>query len=63
MGVDATLSSKPLYREKQRLKPLARVRSAGTLHWQGFDRARPNGLALQGNHSRINAVDGVASTV
>jgi len=31
---------KPTYREKQRRKPLARVRSAGTLHWHGFDRVR-----------------------
>src|SRR6266581_4588550 len=54
---------KTTYREKQRLKPLAKVRSAGTLRWQGFDRARPNRLATQGNPSRINAIDGVESTV
>jgi hypothetical protein len=47
---------------KTRLIPLARVRSAGTLPSLGFDRVRPNRCVLPGKHSRINALDGVAST-
>src|SRR6266850_7136605 len=48
---------------KTKAKPLARVRSAGTLPWLGFDRGQPNRSLLPGKHCRINALDGVASTV
>src|SRR5208337_5343274 len=53
----------PNLQRKQRLTPLARVRSTGTLPWLGFDRVQPNRSALPGKHCRINALDGVASTV
>ncbi len=43
-------------------KSLARVRSAGTLPWLGFDRGQPNRSLLPRKHCRINALDGVAST-
>src|SRR6267142_3665085 len=48
---------------KTKAKSLARVRSAGTLPWLGFDRGQPNRSLLPGKHCRINALDGVASTV
>src|SRR5580704_9882249 len=48
---------------KTKAKSLARVRSAGTLPWLGFDRVQPKGSLLPGKHCRINALDGVASTV
>jgi TolB-like protein len=47
---------------KTNAKSLARVRSAGTLPWLGFDRGQPNRSLLPGKHCRINALDGVAST-
>src|SRR6266404_5595857 len=47
---------------KTKAKSLARVRSAGTLPWLGFDRGQPNRSLLPGKHCRINALDGVAST-
>src|SRR6266403_4656911 len=47
---------------KTKAKSLARVRSAGTLTWLGFDRGQPNRSLLPGKHCRINALDGVAST-
>src|SRR6266850_7816625 len=47
---------------KTKAKSLARVRSAGTLPWLGFDRGQPNRSLLSGKHCRINALDGVAST-
>ena len=34
---------------KTKAKPLAKVRSAGTLPWLGFDRVRPNGWIRPGN--------------
>ena len=48
---------------KTKAKSLARVRSVGTLPWPGFDREQPNRSLLPGKHCRINALDGVASTV
>jgi hypothetical protein len=33
------------------------------LPWLGFDRVQPNRWVLPGKHYRINALDGVASTV
>jgi len=39
----------PNLQRKQRLKPLAKVRSAETLTWLGFDRVRPNGMFFRGN--------------
>src|SRR6266850_2357821 len=48
---------------KTKAKSLARVRSAGTLPWLGFDRGQPNRSLLPRKHCRINALDGVASTV
>ena len=47
---------------KTMVKSLARVRSAGTLPWLGFDQVQPNRSLLPGKHCRINALDGVAST-
>jgi hypothetical protein len=47
---------------KTKARSLARVRSAGTLPWPGFDRVQPNRSLLPGKHCRINALDGVAST-
>ena len=47
---------------KTKAKSLARVRSAGTLPWLGFDRGQPNRSLLPKKHCRINALDGVAST-
>ena len=47
---------------KTKTKSLARVRSAGTLLWLGFDRVQSNRWVLSGKHGRINALDGVAST-
>jgi hypothetical protein len=47
---------------KTKAKSLARVRSAGTLPWLGFDGVQPNRSLLPGKHCRINALDGVAST-
>src|SRR5712664_3562487 len=47
---------------KTKAKSLARVRSAGTLPWLGFDRGQPNRSLLPGKYCRINALDGVAST-
>jgi len=47
---------------KTKAKSLARVRSAGTLPWLGFDRGQPNRSLLPGKDCRINALDGVAST-
>jgi hypothetical protein len=47
---------------KTKAKSLARVRSAGTLPWLGFDRVQPNRSLLPGKYCRINALDGVAST-
>src|SRR6266403_2201819 len=47
---------------KTKAKSHARVRSAGTLPWLGFDRGQPNRSLLPGKHCRINALDGVAST-
>jgi hypothetical protein len=46
---------------KTKAKSLARVRSAGTLPWLGFDRVQPNRSLLPGKNCRINALDGVAS--
>src|SRR6266480_240475 len=46
---------------KTKAKSLARVRSAGTLPWLGFDRGQPNRSLLPGKYCRINALDGVAS--
>ena len=43
-------------------KSLARVRSAGTLPWLGFDRVQSNKWVLSAKRGRINALDGVAST-
>ena len=48
---------------KTKAKSLARIRSAGTLRWLGFDRLQANRSVLPGNHWRSNALDGVASTV
>ena len=48
---------------KTKAKSLARVGSAGTLPWLGFDRVQSNRSLLLGKHCRINALDGVASTV
>ena len=48
---------------KTKAKSLARVRSAGTLPWLGFDRGPPNRALLLGKYHRINALEGVASTV
>jgi len=47
---------------KTKGKSLARVRSAGTLPWLGFDRKQPNRSVLPGKHYRINVLEGVAST-
>jgi hypothetical protein len=48
---------------KTKARSLARVRAAETLPWLGFDRVRPNRSLPPGKHCRINALDGVASTV
>jgi len=47
---------------KTKSRSLARARAAGTLPWLGFDRGQPNRSLLPGKHSRINALEGVAST-
>jgi len=59
--VDVTLRSNPTCIENK-AKALARVRSAGTVSWPGFDRIQPQSSLLAGKHCRIYALDGVAST-
>jgi hypothetical protein len=47
---------------KTKAKPLAKVRSAETLPWLGFESSTAKQRILPWKHSRINALDGVAST-
>jgi len=44
-------------------KLFASIESNGTLPWLGFDREQPNRSLLPGKQCRINALDGVASTI
>src|SRR5262245_55707333 len=61
--IDVNTQLEPNLHRKQRLRALARVRSAGTPPWLGFEGVQPNRGVHLGKHCRINPWDGVASTV
>jgi hypothetical protein len=48
---------------KTKAKNARWVRSPGTQPWLGFHQVQSNRSGLPGKHYRINALDGVASTV